>query len=277
MLLTLFRCDDTKVTDELAEALDRGVKVDVLLTQKAKGWERRLKGLRVFLESHVYAVWDFMSLLKTLQRMFPCVQVPWIPSPYPECRRLINEIVLGEESDEFGNRHLSHFEVYRLAMSEAGANSGPIEELISQLQNGHDIKDAIAIAGVPDDAARFVCSTFRLITQREPHALVAAFTFGREDLIPDMFRSIVSELNTALPGKLNVLSYYLNRHIDVDGDSHGPMAIRMTAELCGDDEKRWSEATDGVIEALEARLMLWESIHNNLPSVRLGIAPEVAL
>src|SRR5690606_9377500 len=70
-----------------------------------------IHGLRTFTEGHVYAVWDFMSLLKALQAQLTCVKVPWFASPYPTTRYLINGIVLAEESDEYiDGRRLSHFE-----------------------------------------------------------------------------------------------------------------------------------------------------------------------
>src|SRR5574343_623846 len=82
--------------------------------------------VRVFMKYHVYAVWDFMSLLKALQRSLTRVELPWYPVGDAQTRFLINEIVVGEESDvdQFGVR-MSHFELYLTAIKEMGADTEP--------------------------------------------------------------------------------------------------------------------------------------------------------
>jgi hypothetical protein len=220
---------------------------------------RTVEHLRIFMESHVFAVWDFMSLLKSLQAKLTCVAVPWVPSSHSESSRLINEIVFGEESDIYEGRAISHFELYLEAMREAGANTAPILSLIGGLREGRNLFEALAASGAPVDAQEFVRSTFAFIGQNKPHVTAAAFTYGREDLIPAMFREIVGELRRDFPG-LGVFEYYLERHIEVDGDSHGPMALRMMEDLCGGSERKRFEAENAANDALEARVLLWDAI-----------------
>ena len=193
---------------------------------------RSVEDLRVFLEAHVFAVWDFMSLLKTLQRGLTCVEVPWLPSLFPLSRRLVNEIVLGEESDLHAGRPASHFELYLRAMRDCGASTAGIDGLIAGLRRGEPMEAAITGALVPSPARTFVGSTFACIASGRLHAVAAAFTFGREDLIPDMFRSFMRDQNEAMSGRLEMLRWYMERHIEVDSDEHGPMALR-DAHHCG--------------------------------------------
>ncbi len=215
--------------------------------------------LRIFMESHVFAVWDFMSLLKALQSRLTCVSSPWTPTKLPESRRFINEIVLGEESDEFDGRFLSHFEIYLLAMEQSGASTAAIAKLIARLESTA-VLDAVEQAAIPEGARRFLRTTFGLIESGKLHALAAAFTFGREDLIPDMFRSLVRDLNEQKPGAYTTFLWYLERHIEVDGEDHGPLSLRMVADICGESEERWTEAADAAEAALEARLALWDAV-----------------
>ena len=217
--------------------------------------------LRIFMRSHVFAVWDFMSLLKALQSRLTCVDIPWLPTPLPESRRFLNEIVLGEESDLFQGRAISHFELYLEAMQQAGADPNPIHSFLDRLQQGsqHTSLDE-AIASLPSTPRPFVRATFDLIRSGNLHTLAAAFTFGREDLIPDMFRALVRDLNDQASGRFATFIWYLERHIEVDGEDHGPLSLRMVADICGRDEQRWQEAAEAAEQAILARIALWDAI-----------------
>jgi hypothetical protein len=214
--------------------------------------------IRAFLEHHVFAVWDFMSLLKSLQRSLTCVQLPWVPTGPTGSRRLINDIVLVEESDELRGGFISHFELYVEGMAEAGADTSVIEAFIGLLRAGEPVEQALVKAGVPAPSAEFVALTWGIIGTAPVHCQAAAFAFGREDLIPDMFQQVVTVNETV--GGLDTFVDYLSRHIEVDGEEHTPMAMQMLADLCGDDEDRWRECAETVNLALHARTKLWDGI-----------------
>jgi hypothetical protein len=90
------------------------------------------------------------------------------------------------------------------------------------------------------------------------HCQAAAFAFGREDLIPDMFQQVVTVNENV--GGLDTFVDYLARHIEVDGEEHTPMAMQMLADLCGDDDAKWDECATTVTRALKARAQLWDGI-----------------
>jgi hypothetical protein len=229
---------------------------------------RTINDLRVFMESHVFAVWDFMSLLKALQCALTCVRVPWTPSAYPASRRFINEIVLDEESDVFDGRTVSHFELYVEAMRECGANVQPVLVLQQELACAVSLDGALDRIHAPAAARSFVALTFAVIDEGRPHAIAAAFTYGREDLIPNIFRSLVRDLDRQLSGRLRKFVWYLERHIELDGDDHGPLALRMIEDLCGDDSDKWSQVAAAAESALRARLALWDGIAAQLGHAR---------
>tara|TARA_R110000765_G_scaffold418446_2_gene521919 strand:- start:46 stop:822 length:777 start_codon:yes stop_codon:yes gene_type:complete len=218
--------------------------------------------LQRFMEHHVFAVWDFMSLLKSLQTSLTQTRTPWYPLGNPEVRYLINEIVLAEETDiNLDGKRQSHFEMYLDAMKKAGASTQHINSFLEHIIHGTDIFLVIAVSELPKSVKKFLRFTFEVITEGKPHKIAAAFTFGREDLIPGMFTQIIGNIQQNFPKKdLTLFKYYFDRHIELDGDEHGPMALQMVSELCGDDAKKWQEVEEVSIKALQKRIQLWNGI-----------------
>ncbi|MBC7390238.1 MAG: DUF3050 domain-containing protein [Opitutaceae bacterium] len=224
-----------------------------------------LDDLKVFMQYHIYAVWDFMSLLKALQNNLTCTSIPWFPKGSADTRHLINEIVVGEESDvdSQGNRK-SHFELYLDAMLQCGADTSQIEKFISVLKNTGDFKSAFETSAAPLEAREFVDFTFKIIGSDKDYLQSAIFTFGREDLIPGMFISLVNDIHKNFPNSISVFKYYLERHIEVDGDHHSQLALQMTSNLCGTDKQYWKEAEQATIESLQKRIHLWDGAYRQI-------------
>jgi hypothetical protein len=220
-----------------------------------------LTQLQKFAEVHVFAVWDFMSLLKSLQQKLTCVQTPWVPVGSANTRYLINEIVLGEESDvdAFDNR-ISHFELYQQAMRQMGASTSAIDGLMQSLQSGLSVENSIEQLDCAAAVKDFLNFTFKIVNHAPVHVQAAVFTFGREDLIPDMFTRLLEKLVAESPEKIAIFKYYIERHIEVDGGHHSHLALEMVSELCGADDVKWKEAAHASIEALQIRAKLWNAV-----------------
>ena len=223
---------------------------------------KSVSDIQVFMENHVYAVWDFMSLLKALQVNLTCTTLPWKPVKNTNTARFINEIVLEEETDvnELGVLK-SHYEMYLDAMVEVGADTNKITDFLNGIHSLDTVLSAIENADLNDAVKSFLNFTFETIQTQEPHKIAAAFTFGREDLIPDMFLKIVEQAGEDAYPKLE---YYLRRHIELDGDEHGPLALKMIQELCGDSEAKWHEVLECSEKALKERINLWSHIEASI-------------
>ncbi|MEW4455397.1 DUF3050 domain-containing protein [Bremerella sp. JC817] len=222
---------------------------------------RDAASLRTFMQYHVFAVWDFMSLLKALQQKLTCVAVPWLPTENNLGRRLVNEIVLGEESDEDGEGGFcSHYELYQASMRQMGADGYLIDRFITRLGQGRDVTAALYESDLPRSIVQFVTNTFDLIASDNLCAIASGFTYGREDLLPGVFQKIVEQVNSELSGSASKFVFYLERHIELDGDHHGPMAHRLLSHLCGDDDDKWQAAEDAALRSLEARQLLWNGM-----------------
>lgn len=239
---------------------------ELLLQHPLYNKVKTIDDLRHFLEGHVYAVWDFMSLLKALQFKLTCTNTPWLPVGNPELRYLINEIVLAEESDiNAEGRRQSHYEMYLEAMKACGADTIEIENFLVNVVDTQNIYVSIKTSRLHSSIKAFLDFTFRVIDKGQPHEIAAAFTFGREDLIPTMFTEILKNFKANFPEvDLDKLIYYFERHIELDADEHGPMAMMMVTELCGNDVQKWKEVEEISVLALEKRKGLWDAIEENI-------------
>jgi hypothetical protein len=237
---------------------------------------KTLPYLRVFMANHAYAVWDFMSLLKSIQVKVTCTQVPWIPSKNTQAVRFINEIVLGEECDDIKGDHIyiSHYEMYLRAMREIGADTTPIEDLVSRVANGTTWSKALEenkkvfSSVISPQTFSFTKRSLQVAANYKTHQVVSYFLYGREDPIPDMFKKMVSTLEKQAI-KADNFKLYLERHIEVDSQDHGPMSEKLLLSVCGEDNKKWSDVEILALEAIEERIKLWNGIHHQLQLQKL--------
>jgi hypothetical protein len=222
-----------------------------------------LPRLRTFMHAHVFAVWDFMCLAKRLQRDLTSMSPLWRPPAMPELARFINGVILGEESDD-GPLHeaISHCELYIEAMEEVGASTDAIRRFLDLIAEGVEFEVALTAAGAPRPARAFVRRTLDYAFGGDTVEVLAAFLFGREDLIPDMFARIIPRWRATDDAPR--FAFYVQRHIDLDGDDHGPAARRALMQLAGDDPACWRSARQVAEDAIAARIALWDRVHADL-------------
>ena len=217
------------------------------------------------MQHHGFAVLDFMWLLKRLQRELCCVEVPWLPAANPELSRFINEIVLAEECDEDGDGSFaSHFELYLRAMRDVGADVTPLLSFVDRLRNGVNVASGLSELAPSRTVEDFVGFTFNMAAEGLTAEVASVFCFGREDIIPEMFERLLQgflQSATSAPR----FAYYVRRHIELDGDQHGPLALRLVNSLCDTDEKT-TAAIAAARRAIEQRIQLWDGVLQQLDS-----------
>jgi hypothetical protein len=226
---------------------------------------RNLEDLTNFMQQHAYSVWDFMSLVKYLQNQFAPARTPWLPHGDVKVRRFINEIVLEEESDEGlpledgSVVYTSHFELYLTAMEEVCEGSSRDIRDFVDLVSSSSLETAMQEFTIPAPAREFMTTTFDFIKSGKPHVIAAAFALGREHIIPEMFRALLDTMNIT-KDQAEVFHYYLERHIHLDADQHGPMSLRMLEILCDNDPIKIAEAEEAAINAVQARIHFWDGV-----------------
>ena len=226
-----------------------------------------LDDLRVFMQHHVYSVWDFMSLIKYLQHEVAPARWPWTPGGDASVQRFINELVLEEETDIVmpgQEGFTSHYMLYLAAMREIGADADTPARFVQQVAE-QGIEAALASGLAPAPSAAFTRTTFGFLASGKPHAIAAALALGREHVIPSMFRAFLSRM-AVTEAQAPSFHYYLNRHVHLDEDFHAPLSLRLLAALCGEDADKWREAEAAAEAAVNARLQFWDGVLKALPS-----------
>jgi hypothetical protein len=227
--------------------------------------------LRGFMEDHVFAVWDFMSLLKRLQQDMTCIKVPWFPSDNARAARLINDIVIGEETDVgLDGSYVRHLDLYRRAMADIGASTLQFDRFCSLALIGVPVEAALARIGAPPHVQAFVAHTMALAYSGSTEEVLAAFFYGREDIIPEMFRRLLDTLCDTQHSndRLRHFIYYIDRHIELDGDSHGPKGRELLDDLVANVPDRQARALRAACRSINARIGLWNGTLNKLRANR---------
>ena len=267
--------------DEAAQAWLADVDRFALVSRHIEPLRRKLLGhavypllttsraMRIFMQFHCYAVWDFMALLKRLQQKLTCIEVPWRNPDNMFAARMVNEIVVAEETDHKQDHsgYISHFDMYVDAMAEVGAETDTLRRFTDLIAEGMDWRRAIPRAGIPVAAGRFVTRTLEVCEDHPAYEVASYFLFGRENLIPDMFRKIIEGIAAGEKLEIKAFRYYLDRHIGIDEEEHGPASERMMKALCGTDDARWRLVQRAAEEALLARIDLWDGIEE---AIRAG-------
>jgi hypothetical protein len=221
--------------------------------------------LAIFMQHHIFSVWDFMSLVKYLQNEFAPATTPWVPSKNPDIQRFINDIVLEEETDEGiaqedgSLSYTSHFKLYTQAMEEVSeGSSSHVNRFVDKVID-RSLEEALKTSDIPTPARAFMDVTFRFIQSDKPHVIAAAFALGREHIIPEMFRALLNRMQVSREDA-KVFHYYLDRHIELDGDHHGPLSLKMLDILCGGDPVKIAEAEQAALDAISARIRFWDGV-----------------
>lgn len=254
---------EKSISNEISRVFLEGKSRD-LKTHSIFGAVRSMDDLRYFMSWHVFAVWDFMSLVKRLQYEFTSMSLPWTPPRRPAAARLINDIVLGEESDVMPDgSHASHFDLYLAAIREVGADTSQIESFVDLVRSNIPVDVALRLVKAPEPIQKFVLATIESAKSGSVCQVLGSFLYGREDAIPQMFETLLAEWSVPQE-KTPVFIYYLQRHIALDGDNHGPAATRLVGDMAEGNPDLLQEIYRAGISAIEHRIALWDALNSVL-------------
>jgi hypothetical protein len=254
------------------DAFDQAITplLKVLATHKVFCSINSIAHARVYLQHQVFAVWDFMCLLKSLYRKLSTKDI-WYPPTSSISVHLIGSIMLEEESDinEQGDRE-SHFETFVRAMEELDTDTSQIRGFIAWIKEEQSIEIAFEQIDVNPSIKKFVLSNAEVLNL-ESHEVLSAFVFGRELITSIMFTNLMKALqhhmNYMDQSHLCTLISYLNRHISLDADEHFPKALKALIELIGDDLAKLDQTIDVAKKVLGIRIDFLDGIHKDILSI----------
>lgn len=220
---------------------------------------KTIEDVRTYMKFQVWCVWDFMTLVKSIQAGLFSSSIIWLPPKDVSIGAYIYEILLTEETDinHTADGRASHFETYLLAMEQAGADTTPILNFLKDLTAGVPYNEALDKADIPFPAKQFVKTTLKQ-AHSNLHIPVGSFCLSREGIIPSMFTTFLSHFS--VQQDLSIFRWYLNRHITIDNDSHGPLSVKLFKTVIGNDDIKLNEALEAALEALRSRKTFLDEI-----------------
>lgn len=229
---------------------------------------KTIDDLRYFMKYHVFAVWDFMSLAKRLQQHFTCVTIPWTPKDNNKAARAMNDIILGEETDvNIDGSHASHYEMYLHAMKDVQADPKQVLAMVKEFEQKPGtthFKEIVAKQDIPNYVKEFVTHNLNTAINGSIDEVLGSFFYGREDAIPEMFSNLLKEWGLKEEDYPKFV-YYLVRHIELDGDSHGPAVNGIISNL-KDNPEKYEALLKSAIAAVKHRIKLWDGIYKDITS-----------
>jgi hypothetical protein len=242
---------------------------DKILNHQVYKEIENLDDLNLFLEYHVFFVWDQMSSLKAMQKDLTCMNVPWVPKRSPQTRKYINELVLNAEgNDLISETVLSEYESYLELMRESDADSSSIERLEKSINRGENFKDLLDHLDMPKVVKSYLDFTYKTIESKDAHKIAANFVFGKQSLIPHRLVKLLNELNKKFPVDLSLQIKYFESKVMKETGKIEDVAKKIFEELCGHDEEKWDDVAEVAERTLERRLQLWDDIKNAILNQR---------
>ena len=109
-----------------------------LLNHQIYGQVDEIRKTKIFMESHIFGTWDYLTMFKSLQRALTSLNIHLLEKGTLQLPFVMNQIILNEELDDESSReYLSAIGIYQLyikAMEEIGADTKPITYLVDSIK-----------------------------------------------------------------------------------------------------------------------------------------------